>query len=125
MKKPWRTWKKLRDDGFQNFLKDEERKAKLVTQKEYLEYLELKERIEAQEFRVEDNKNQKYKGRMSLDDEDTGVQYWNDPVEKKRSSKIKHPLCSCARSIYSNIISLMAQEKRGRVSRLSYHHKTV
>ena len=55
-----------------------------MTQKEYLEYLELKERVEAQEFRVEDNKNQKYKGSMSLDDEDTGVRFWNDPIEPKK-----------------------------------------
>ena len=77
-------WQKLREEGFQQYLKDEERKSKLVTQKEYLDYLELKERVEAQEFRVEDNKNQKYKGSMSLDDEDTGVRFWNDPIEPKK-----------------------------------------
>ena len=76
-------WKKLREEGFKLYLKEEEAKAKLVTQKEYLLYLELKERVEAQSFRVEDNKNQKYKGRPSLDDEDTGKQWWNDPIERK------------------------------------------
>ena len=65
-------------------IKDEARKATLVTQEEYMLYLELKERVTAQEFRVEDDKNQKYKGSTPLDLEDTGVQYWNDPVPAKK-----------------------------------------
>lgn len=77
-------WRKLRDDGYKKYKEEEARKAQLVTQEEYLLYLELKERVTAQEFRVEDDKNQKYKGSTSLDLEDTGVQYWNDPVEKKK-----------------------------------------
>ena len=75
-------WRKLRDEGYQQFKADEARRAKLVTQEEYLLYLELKERVTAQEFRVEDDKNQKYKGSTPLDEEDTCVQFWNDPVEK-------------------------------------------
>lgn len=77
-------WRKLRDDGYKQFKEDEARKATLVTQEEYMLYLELKERVTAQEFRVEDDKNQKYKGSTPLDLEDTGVQYWNDPVPAKK-----------------------------------------
>jgi len=74
-------WKKLRDDGYAAFKKQEEENEKLVTQQEYIDFQIMKERIEKQSFRVEDDRNQKFKGQPSLEGEDDGKQYWNDPVE--------------------------------------------
>jgi hypothetical protein len=68
----------LKANGYAEYKAQEKKKAELVTQREYEEYKVLKERIEKQAFRVEDNLNQLFKGSPSIDNEDTGSQWKND-----------------------------------------------
>ena len=71
-------WKAAREAGYKAFKEEEAAAETLVTQQEYQHFLMMKERIEKQAFRVEDDRNQNLKGQPSLEGEDDGKQFWND-----------------------------------------------
>jgi len=73
---------KVKNERFQTYLQ-EKAQEKPVTEEEFqklkTEYFALQKKVFESAFRLNDNRLQAAKGQPSLDSEDTGVQWKNDP----------------------------------------------
>ena len=74
------------DSAHKKYLKENEQQTnKPVSEEEYRkvseEFFLLEKKLSELAFRYNDNLKQKAKGQPSLDVEDTGVQWKNDPIE--------------------------------------------